>query len=130
MYFVRTYINYGPNYIDDETKRTSLYLEHYGKDFWKNLPVTLQSMFDEGKILFRARRETGNWAMSDTVFRDRAACDEYTTRINGAKIEEGLFEMGYTIIKEIKKIDSIDEVLNLPEKMYIQLGQGVSDRTL
>ncbi len=130
MYFVRTYLNYGSNYIDDDTKRTSIYLEHYGEDFWKNFSRTLQSMYDEGKILFRARRETGDWAMSDTVFINRDAYDELNSRIDGTRVENDLLEMGYTIKKEMKKINSIDEVLNLPEKIYIQLADGVSGRTL
>ena len=87
-------------------------------------------MYDEGKILFRARRETGDWAMSDTVFINRDAYDELNSRIDGTRVENDLLEMGYTIKKEMKKINSIDEVLNLPEKIYIQLADGVSGRTL
>lgn len=130
MFFVRTYFDYGPNYISDDTKRSSLYLAHYGEEFWHNLPVVLKSMYAEGKILFRARREDNEWGMCDTVYRDRAAYEEYSSRINGPRIEEGLTNMGYTLKKEMRKIESVEEVLALPEPMYVQLGEGVEGRTL
>ena len=110
-----------------EGVKTHGYVRDYNSKMYR---IKIAKIEAEIRAKAQSRRETGDWAMSDTVFINRDAYDELNSRIDGTRVENDLLEMGYTIKKEMKKINSIDEVLNLPEKIYIQLADGVSGRTL
>ena len=122
MHFVRSYMSLGPNYITDTNLRASKLLDEEFQ-FWLDFVEKLKKYNREGKILFRARREDGDWALQDTVFDSEETYKEYYKDVDGDRIIKNFEDKGYTIFKIEKTIKDLDEVIydSTVSEPYIQL---------
>lgn len=122
MHFVRSYMSLGPNYITDTNLRASKLLDEEFQ-FWLDFVEKLKKYNREGKILFRARREDGDWALQDTVFDSEETYKEYYKDVDGDRIIKNFEDKGYTIFKIEKTIKHLDEVIydSTVSEPYIQL---------
>lgn len=122
MHFVRSYMSLGPNYITDTNLRASKLLDEEFQ-FWLDFVEKLKKYNREGKILFRARREDGDWALQDTVFDSEETYKEYYKDVDGDRIIKNFEDKGYTIFKIEKTIKDLNEVIydSTVSEPYIQL---------
>jgi hypothetical protein len=110
MLWVRTKMNFGPNYITNHNLRASKLLG-IEFDFWLEFIDKIVEYNQAGKILFRARREEGDYGIQDTVFDSAESYAEYFEYVNGTRVEEAIIANGYDFIKTQTEIGTLDEVI-------------------
>lgn len=122
MHWVRAKMNFGPNYITNGELRASK-LIGIEFDFWLDFIDKVARYNYEGKVLFRSRREDGEWCIQDTVFDSAETYAEYFEEVNGARIEQAIRDSGYVFIKTETTIDNLEDVIyERPlSESYIQL---------
>lgn len=122
MHWVRAKMNFGPNYITDTELRASKLLG-IEFDFWVDFISKVARYNREGKILFRSRREDGEWCIQDTVFDSAETYATYFEEVEGLRIEEAIIANGYEFEKTETTIESLEDVIyERPlSESYIQL---------
>ena len=110
MLWVRTKMNFGPNYITNHNLRASKLLG-IEFDFWLEYIRKMVEFHDAGKILFRARREEGDYGIQDTVFDSTESYAEYFEYVEGARVEEAIINKGYDFIKIETAVDNLEDVI-------------------
>ena len=110
MYFIRGKMNFGSHYITNDALRASKLLG-IELQFWLDLIETLKRYNKEGKVLFRARREEGEWCLQDTVFNSEKTYRIYFKEVDGQRIEDAIVSNGYKFEKIEKEIDNLEDVI-------------------
>lgn len=112
MYWVRTRQDFGDDYLTNPDSRASRLLG-IEWDFWLNYVAVMRRYNEEGKLLFRARRQDPDgWAITDTVFDTEDNYNAYFAEVDGSRIEAAMTSHGYQFIKEVTIVDEIETVIN------------------